>query len=765
MESKRVDVLLVEDSPGDARLIQEYLKEQPGDEFVLTRVARLSEALAAIDRSKFSVILLDLHLPDSQGLETLQRLSAAARASPIIVMTGLDDRDLALDAVHEGAQDYLVKGQVDAETIGRAIHHAIERQQLQVDLMQQAAAIRESETMFRRVIEASADGIVILDDKDVVRLANSAAAELFGKRPEELMGSPFGVAPVADRLVERELPTGRFVELRSVATEWLGTPAKLVSLRETSERRRRLEQQGALSSLAHLALKQPSLEAFRETAAKIIAKTLAADACAIFEKPDASAPPALVAAIGPPPIDGTPWGLTAEIHGEDAPLGMVAVRTIEPRSFTDDDRHFLEGAARVLAESARRQRAEGHRQALEAQVRHAQKMESLGVLAGGIAHDFNNLLMAILGHASLGLAESSDGAPGRDHLSQIEVTAKRAADLTNQLLAYAGKGRFVIERVNLNQLVEEMGNLLHTAISRKASLEYHLASGLPAVEGDPTQLRQVVMNLITNASEAMGTEPGTITLTTGMTKAGERYLRGACLENTLSPGSYVFLEVVDTGCGMDEETRQKIFDPFFSTKFTGRGLGLASVLGVVRGHHGAICVSSEKGHGTRFRILFPPLREAAREPAAGAAKPDAVRWRGAGRILLVDDEEMVRTVATIMLKRLGFDVITATDGQNAVDIFSARKDAIDAVVLDMTMPNMDGKEALDVLCRIRPDVRVLMTSGFTAEDVAKDFAKNGNIAFLQKPFNSAMLAEKLKTLMPQGRVRPKTDRSAAVSDP
>jgi signal transduction histidine kinase/DNA-binding response OmpR family regulator len=748
MDERHVEVLLVEDSPGDTRLIQEYLKDQPGDAFRLTRVARLSEALAAVELSPFSVILLDLHLPDSAGIETLRRLLAVARAIPIIVMTGLDDRDLALHAVHEGAQDYLVKGQVDSEAIGRAIHHAIERQQFQVDLMQQAAALRESESMFRRVIEASADGILILDQEDTVMLANTAAAELFGKKPEDLIGVTFGMAAGRGRFIEQELAPGRFAELRSVATEWLGTPAKLVALRETSERRRRGEQQAALSSLAQLALKQPKLEVFRETAARLIAKALLCETCGIFEKRDAAAAPELVTAAGPAPADGEPWGLEAEVLGEDAPTGSVAVWTAAERAFTDDDRHFLEGAARVLAEGARRHRAEAHRQALEAQIRHAQKMESLGVLAGGIAHDFNNLLMAILGHANLAIGETPQGAPGSDHLKQIEVTAKRAADLTNQLLAYAGKGRFVIERVCLNRLVEEMGNLLHTAISRKANLSYRLAVGLPAVEGDRSQLTQVVMNLITNASESLGTEAGTITLTTGIATASERYLRTACLENELSPGPYVFLEVADTGCGMDDETRQKIFDPFYSTKFTGRGLGLASVLGVVRGHRGAICVTSQKGVGTHFRILLPPARSGrgAEVPEPG---PTAAAWKGEGRVLLVDDEDMVRNVAALMLGRLGFEVRCARDGREAVAVFAAEGGTIDAIVLDMTMPDLDGKEALRAIRRMRANVPVLMTSGFTAEDVAKEVGENRLIGFLQKPFNSAMLAEKLRALLPR----------------
>jgi signal transduction histidine kinase/DNA-binding response OmpR family regulator len=734
MDSHRIEVLLVEDNPGDARLIQEYLKDQTREQFRITRVARLSEALAGVDHARFAVILLDLHLPDSHGIETLQKLSTVARSIPIIVMTGLDDRDLALEAVHEGAQDYLVKGQVDSEAITRAILHAIDRQQLQVDLMQQAAALRESESMFRRVIEASADGIVIVDAGDTVRLANSAAAELFGKTPEDMIGLPFGVESDSGRLVERELPTGRVVELGSVPTEWLGTPAKLVSMRETTERRRRLEQQAALSTLAQLALKQPDPEAFRTKAVALVEKTLRAEACAIVEK-----------------VEDGRWSLTADILGDESRIGVLAIRAAPSRPFTDDDRHFLDGAARVLAESARRHRAAAHQRALEDQVRHAQKMESLGVLAGGIAHDFNNLLMAIVGHASLGLAEVDGASAVRDHLSQIEATAKRAADLTNQLLAYAGKGRFVIERVNLNRLVEEMGNLLHTAISRKASIRYDLAPDLPAVEGDPTQLNQVVMNLITNASEALGGEAGTITVTTGRMQASEKLLREACFENSLTAGSYVFLEVSDTGCGMDEVTLQKIFDPFFSTKFAGRGLGLASVLGVIRSHHGAIRVTSAKGVGTRFRILFPFVAEPAHD-APQAPRPE-VRWKGAGTILLVDDEDLVRAVAELMLRRLGFEVITACDGLEAVDVFRTRKDQVDAVVLDMTMPNMDGNEALAALQKLKPDVRVLMTSGFTAEDVAGGIGRNGRVSFLQKPFNSAMLAEKMQALFPTRRAR------------
>jgi GAF domain-containing protein len=283
-------------------------------------------------------------------------MERATPGVPIVVLSGLHDEAMAIRAVREGAQDYLVKGQVEPESIGRAIHHAIERHQLQVDLMQQAAALRESESMFRRVIEASADGIVILDVNDTVRLANTAAAELFGSSPEDLTGLPFGLPIVAGRLVERALPTGRSVELRSGATEWLGTPAKLVSLRETTERRRRLDQQQALSSLAQLAFKHAP-EELRAVALKLIAKTLGVEACVVVPAGSREA------AASP---------LSVPIHGDEAPLGLLAVVAPEGRAFSDDDRHFLEGAARVLGETARRERAAEQQAALEAQIRHAQ---------------------------------------------------------------------------------------------------------------------------------------------------------------------------------------------------------------------------------------------------------------------------------------------------------------------------------------------------------------------------------------------------------
>ena len=255
-------------------------------------------------------------------------------------------------------------------------------------------------------------------------------------------------------------------------------------------------------------------------------------------------------------------------------------------------------------------RAVKERERLHAQLQHAQKLESLGVLAGGIAHDFNNLLMSVLGNAEMALWDLAPESPARADLQAISAAAKRAADLAKQMLAYSGKGKFVIEPLNLSKLVADMAHLLEVSISKKVTLKYNFPESLPLVDGDATQIRQIVMNLIINASEAVGEKSGVINVTTGVMEADHAYLSETYLDEGLEEGYYIYLEVADTGHGMDRETVEKIFDPFFTTKFTGRGLGLAAVLGIVRGHRGALKVYSQPKHGTTFKVLFPCSEEA-----------------------------------------------------------------------------------------------------------------------------------------------------------
>ena len=392
-----------------------------------------------------------------------------------------------------------------------------------------------------------------------------------------------------------------------------------------------------------------------------------------------------------------------------------------------------------------RRQGELERLAMETKVHQAQKLESLGVMAGGIAHDFNNLLMGILGHAGLALMDLGADAPLRRRLQQIEKAGTRAAELTNQLLAYSGRGHFQVEPISLTRLVEEMESLLETVLSKKAILEHHFAPDLPCMEGDATQIRQVIMNLITNASDALGDLSGTITLTTGVMESGPRT---PCLAGTPPEGQAVFLEVKDSGIGMAPEIFQRIFDPFYTTKFTGRGLGLAAVLGIVRGHRGAIQVNSEPGHGTSFRLLFP-CADATLE-AKATADPSLPAYRSAGLILVVDDEEVVRSVASSTLERCGFTVLTAHHGRQGLDVFRQHADQIRAVVLDLTMPVLGGDEVLSSLrSQGGPGatVPVLLSSGYSNSDVAQNLQRLGPLNFLQKPYGPEDLIRKIRTCL------------------
>jgi len=400
----------------------------------------------------------------------------------------------------------------------------------------------------------------------------------------------------------------------------------------------------------------------------------------------------------------------------------------------------------VLRDVSERLRLEQERHLLQQQILQAQKLESLGLLAGGIAHDFNNLLMGVLGNASLALASLQPGSSFYDLLIKIEQAAVRAAELTNQLLAYSGKGRFVVRPVNLSQVVREMSELLRVSMGKNVTLRLDLAANLPAVMADVAQLRQVVMNLITNAVDAIGEGGGLITLYTGIMEADRRYLENTVIKENLSEGRYVVLEVSDTGCGMDEQTMSRIFDPFFTTKFTGRGLGLAAVLGIIRGHHGTIKVYSEPGKGTTFKILLPASEDRAVTEVGSNVSTEKIDLSDM-RVLVVDDDQTVREVTRAMLEAAGAEVFTAADGEQALAVFRKDKDRIRFVVLDTTMPGMSGEEVYRRLRQEKPGVRVLLTSGYNEQDVTNRFAGKGLAGFIQKPFQLGQLMSAVRKVI------------------
>lgn len=382
----------------------------------------------------------------------------------------------------------------------------------------------------------------------------------------------------------------------------------------------------------------------------------------------------------------------------------------------------------------------------QAKLLQTQKLESLGVLAGGVAHDFNNLLVGILANSSLVVNSLAPSNPQRQVMTEIVTAAERAAGLTRQLLAYAGKGRFMTERVDISALVREISTLVQTSIPRNVQIRLELRDALPAIEGDVNQLQQVIMNLVINGAEAVGDQAGLVIVTSGVQDVDEPYSQTVWNRQELAPGRYVVVEVNDSGCGMDEETQRKIFDPFFTTKFTGRGLGLAAVMGIVRGHKGALKVYSELGRGSTFKVFFPAMTAASIKPAP--AEP-ATELTGRGTVLVVDDEEIVRKAATLSLQRFGYSVRTASDGLEAVELFRELHAEIAVVLLDLTMPGMNGEAVMHQMQLIEPGVRVLLSSGFNEVEVVRNFTGKGLAGFIQKPYTSQALAAKIKAVLEQ----------------
>jgi signal transduction histidine kinase/ActR/RegA family two-component response regulator/HAMP domain-containing protein len=397
----------------------------------------------------------------------------------------------------------------------------------------------------------------------------------------------------------------------------------------------------------------------------------------------------------------------------------------------------------LLEDVTERAQMQEQRLEMERRLLHAQKLESLGVLAGGIAHDFNNLLAAMMGNMELALSVSSLTEPSRKRVEQALLAARRAADLTRQMLAYSGKGGFDVRSVVLNDLVRDNAHIFQTALGKNVRFLQELAPSLPSIRADAGQLQQVIMNLITNASEAIGDHPGTLSLSTQLVYCDATLLARSRLEEKPAPGWFVQLKVRDTGAGMSEDVLSKVFDPFFSTKFTGRGLGLSAVLGIVRGHSGAIIVDSAPDSGTTFYVLFPmdgaganstPVPEPSPAPSP-AAEPQVDVPSDPELILVVDDEEMVRDLSVEALGHLGYAVIKAKDGVEAVRLFQEHHQRIACVLLDLMMPNMDGVTAFTELRKIAPDVPVVLCSGYSSREAEQRFAADRPGAFLQKPFS------------------------------
>lgn len=388
----------------------------------------------------------------------------------------------------------------------------------------------------------------------------------------------------------------------------------------------------------------------------------------------------------------------------------------------------------------------------ERQMLQTQKLESLGVMAGGIAHDYNNLLQSILGNIELASMKLDPESESRKYIDSAMSSGKHAAQLTRLMLTYVGKGFITKKELILNELVRENSEMLKTAASKAVQMELSLAADLPHIMADEAQIQQVVMNLIINAAESIEGESGIVRLTTGIQKCDQICLAASLLDEKPEPGPFVFLEVCDNGCGMNEETLKRLFDPFFSTKFAGRGLGMSAVMGIMKIHSGALFVESKSGNGTTIKVLFPYTETALPVIDQGPVSPLPVKTAShenqlSGVALVVDDERSVLKICSKMVALCGFRVITACDGIDAVARFRENADEIDFVLMDLTMPNMDGITAMGEIYSIRPDTKVILASGFNEEELSERISTYTHSGFIRKPYSMHLLEAEIRKVV------------------
>jgi PAS domain S-box-containing protein len=625
--------------------------------------------------------------------------------------------------------------------------------------MERGAAVGESSQLLAILVASSPLPIVAFNREGNITLWNAAAERVFGWTADEVLGRPLPFIPpekaaehraMRARDLEGQGFTGREIHRRrkdgspvdlNVSTAPMRDPhgeiTGIVSIYEDITERKRIEaalrQQADLLDLAHDAILSMDLEGcirfWNRGAEKLYGWTR----------------------------EEATGQLAAELLRPESPVSFTELQSILLRDsiWEGEITHTCRNRSRVVVSSrwAVRRGADGEptgfleinrdlteRKRIETQLRETAKLESLGVLAGGIAHDFNNLLTGIIGSASLALESMPEDRRERDLIADVVATGERAADLTRQMLAYAGRGQFVIEPVNVSRLVSEISHLVRMSLPKHVRLTLDLAPALPAVEADRGQIQQIVMNLVINAAESITAErAGRVDVSTSILEWDARAPGAFVPAEPLTPGQYFVLEVRDNGSGIDPSTLPRIFDPFFTSKFTGRGLGLSAVLGIVRAHRGALLVYSEVGKGSRFQVWFPAADYVAREAAPQSAPSRTV---GRGTILVVDDEETVRRSAKAALERHGFRVLLADDGARALEVLRTASEPVALVILDLTMPGPSTQATLDSLHAMHPELKVILSSGYNQSDVAPPFGAAAR-SFLQKPYTSTRLIEQV----------------------
>jgi PAS domain S-box-containing protein len=780
MVDERIRVLLIEDDRDYASMVCAILDVEEPNAYDVTATETLAQTVAVLEAELFDVIILDLMLPDSHGVQTLERVQAQAAGVPIVIVSGIDDKQSIFDAMVRGAQDYLIKNEHLPKLLTHALHHAIERKAVE-------RALQESENRYRTIFESAADAVLIVDPRTGKPVeSNQEAERLLGYAHAEL--AQIDMADLVESFVDPSASQAFFARVAEngpLTQEWrcverggarhtlqaCCSPVPLerktfvlVVMHDVTERRLiedRLERLNA----CFLSFGNAAAENINRLV-ELCGRSMGADVAVYTRLEDDHTRvvgawntlpgfPLEYAAEGNLCFDVLRRGCEDLVIVEDLqnspyaavlptvsdkPLrtyagqsvklgtryaGVLCVMYTHQHTLTKPDHWFMRALGSAVS-------SEENRSKLEKQIQRTQKIESLGVLAGGVAHDFNNLLMGVLGNADLAALELKDDSTAYRRMMDIKAAAGRAAELCRQMLAYSGRGRFMSSDIDLSASIREMRHLVDAMVPKKVAVEYTLGTDLPHIEGDPSQIRQLILNLVNNAHEAIASHTGTITIETGSCRCEKDELRNAYLDEALPAGQYVYVRITDTGCGMTPELCERIFDPFFTTKFTGRGLGLAAVLGVLRAHHGALRVHSRPGEGSVFTVFLPEK--------AGHAEtyPHPVqRVADTGKqqsILVVDGEPTVLNLAADMIRHLRLSALKAASGAEAVALYREHADDIAAVILDLFMKDMDGHETAVALRAIDPNVCIVLSSVYRQDDAELHFAGQPPAAFIRKPY-------------------------------
>ncbi|MEH2349324.1 MAG: response regulator [Nostoc sp.] len=753
MAGKNIKVLLVEDNPGDVFLLQEFLKEVTTVVVDLMPVEQLSEAINYLAKEIFDVILLDLSLPDSQGLETFIIAHHQAKATPIIVLTGINDETLAIRAMQEGAQDYLVKGQVTGDLLVRSMRYAIERQRAD-------DALRHSEERFRVALKNSP---IFVYNQDMELRYTWVYNPPSGLTVEEILGKQdLDIIPVEDaqhliKIKHGVLTTGigtreevsitikdttRYYDLtveplRNESQEIVGVTCASIDISERKLAEEKIREQAALLDVTTDAICVRDLNnqiIFWNKGAETLYGWQAKEAWGknatelLFDEPSPEIEAALLQAINKGKWQGELTKLTK--RGKEILVAsrwsLVYGEQGKPKAILTVDTDITE------------------KKHLEAQLFRAQRLESIGTLASGIAHDLNNILTPILAGAQLLPLKFPDADERTRHLLEIlEINARRGADLVKQVLSFARGVEGKRITLQLRHLIVEVSKILKETFPKSIQISTDVLQDLWMVSGDSTQLHQVLMNLCVNARDAMP-NGGSLSLYAENLLIDENYAR---MNLEAKEGPYIVITVSDTGVGITKEVLDRIFEPFFTTKDVGKGtgLGLSTVLGIIKSHGGFVNVYSEPGSGTSFQVYLPAV-----EGMETITPEELLPQTGRGElILVVDDEVAIQEITKTSLETHNYKTLIASDGIEAIALYAQNRDKIDAVLMDIMLPTLDGLTTIRTLKKINPLVRIIASSGLMSDNKLSAVAATGVNTFLVKPYTINELLLSLQKVLSQ----------------